>query len=118
AGKSSLLHTLAGLRKPEGGMVLIDGEDIYSIDTPPSFGFVPQDDIVHAELTVRQALQYSARLRLARETPRHEIDRLLKQTMDQLLLTPRAELPIGRLSGGQRKRVSVAVELLARPSIL
>ena len=118
AGKSSLLHTLAGLRKPEGGVVLIDGEDIYASDIPPSFGFVPQDDIVHSELTVRQALKYSARLRLAADTPGHEITRLIDQTMDQLLLTPRAELPIWRLSGGQRKRVSVAVELLARPSIL
>ncbi len=118
AGKSSLLHTLAGLRKPESGAVLIDGEDIYAHDQPPSFGFVPQDDIVHGELTVRQALQFSARLRLSRETPRHELNRLITQTLDQLMLTPRAELPIWRLSGGQRKRVSVAVELLARPSIL
>jgi ABC transport system ATP-binding/permease protein len=118
AGKSSLLHTIAGLRKPEGGTVLIDGEDIYAHDVPPSFGFVPQDDIVHPELTVRQGLQYSARLRLARETPRHELDRLIAQTMEQLLLTQRADLPIWRLSGGQRKRVSVAAELLARPSIL
>jgi ABC transport system ATP-binding/permease protein len=118
AGKSSLLHTLAGLRKPEGGIVLIDGDDIYSNDAPPSFGFVPQDDIVHPELTVRQALRFSARLRLTRETPSHEIDRLIDQTMEQLILTPRANLPIHRLSGGQRKRVSVAVELLARPSIL
>jgi ABC-type multidrug transport system ATPase subunit len=118
AGKSSLLHTLAGLRKPEGGLVLIDNEDIYSTDQPPSFGFVPQDDIVPLELTVRQALWYGARLRLASDTPRHEIDRLIAQTMEQLLLTPRADLPIWRLSGGQRKRVSVAVELLARPSIL
>lgn len=118
AGKSSLLHTLAGLRKPEGGSVLIDGQDIYLHDTPPSFGFVPQDDIVHNELTVRQALRFGARLRLSKETPTHEIDRLIAQTLDQLLLTPRADLPIWRLSGGQRKRVSVAVELLARPSIL
>jgi ABC-type multidrug transport system ATPase subunit len=118
AGKSSMLHTIAGLRKPEGGSVLIDGEDIYAHDVPPSFGFVPQDDIVHPELTVRQALQFSARLRLARETPRHELDRLIAQTMEQLLLTQRADLPIWRLSGGQRKRVSVAAELLARPSIL
>jgi len=118
AGKSSLLHTLAGLRKPEGGIILIDGEDIYAHDTPPSFGFVPQDDIVHGELTVRQALSFSARLRLARETPQHELDRLITQTLDQLILSARANLPIWRLSGGQRKRVSVAVELLARPSIL
>src|SRR4029453_13332125 len=101
----TLLHTIAGLRKPEGGSVLIDGEDIYAHDVPPSFGFVPQDDIVSPELTVPQALQYSARLRLAAETPRHELDRLIAQTMEQLLLTQGADLPIWRLSGGQRKRV-------------
>ena len=118
AGKSSLLNTLAGLRKPEGGFVMVDGDDVYSNDEPPAFGFVPQDDIVHLELTVRQALHFAARLRLAAATPAHEIDRLLTQTMDQLGLAQRADFPICRLSGGQRKRVSVAVELLAKPSIL
>ena len=118
AGKSSLLHTLAGLRKPERGLVLFDGIDVYASGTAPEFGFVPQDDIVHLELTVRQALHFAARLRLAAATPRHEIDRLLAQTMDQLGLTQRADLPIWRLSGGQRKRVSVAVELLAKPAVM
>jgi len=118
AGKSSLLAVLAGLRKPDGGFVLVDGADVYANPEPPEFGFVPQDDIVHLELTVRQALHFAARLRLAANTPPHEIDRLLSQTMHQLGLSARAELPIWRLSGGQRKRVSVAVELLARPSIL
>lgn len=118
AGKSSLLHTLAGLRKPEDGVVLVDGLDVYASGNPPEFGFVPQDDIVHLDLTVQEALHFAARLRLAAATPRHEIERLLAQTMDQLGLAQRAELPIWRLSGGQRKRVSVAVELLAKPSVM
>ena len=118
AGKSSLLNTLAGLRKPEGGFVMVDGDDVYANDEPPAFGFVPQDDIVHLDLTVRQALRFAAKLRLAAATPKHEIDRLLDQTMEQLGLSQRADFPIARLSGGQRKRVSVAVELLAKPSIL
>ncbi len=118
AGKSSLLNALAGLRKPEGGTVQADGQDVYASGEPPAFGFVPQDDIVHPELTVRQALNFAARLRLSARTPANEIERLIAQTMDQLGLVQRADLPIWRLSGGQRKRVSVAVELLAKPSIL
>ncbi|EDY18338.1 FHA modulated ABC efflux pump with fused ATPase and integral membrane subunits [Chthoniobacter flavus Ellin428] len=118
AGKSSLLTTLSGLRAPEKGLVLVDGKDIYSGNEPQSFGFVPQEDIVHADLTVDQALRFSARLRLPAGTPPREIDKLLLQTMDQLGLRAHARKPINRLSGGQRKRVSVGVELLAKPAIL
>ncbi len=118
AGKSSLLHAIAGLRQPTAGTVLVDGENVYASNAAPSFGFVPQDDIVHPELTVIEALRFSALLRLARATPRIEMEKLIAQTLDQLRLTPRANNPITKLSGGQRKRVSVGVELLAKPSIL
>jgi ABC-type multidrug transport system ATPase subunit/pSer/pThr/pTyr-binding forkhead associated (FHA) protein len=118
AGKSSVLHAAAGLRAPTSGVVLVDGADIYEAGAAPSIGFVPQDDIVHPELTVHEALRYSALLRLPRGTPRSEMEKLLAQTLDQLRLAQRAHLPIARLSGGQRKRVSVGVELLAKPSIL
>ena len=76
AGKSTLLRALAGLASPEGGQVLVDGVDIYARHEPPSFGYVPQDDIVHRELTVVQALRFSARLRLSAHTPAGEIERL------------------------------------------
>jgi ABC-type multidrug transport system ATPase subunit/pSer/pThr/pTyr-binding forkhead associated (FHA) protein len=118
AGKSSLLTTLSGLRAPELGVVFVDAKDIYSGNEPQSFGFVPQEDIVHADLSVDQALRFSAQLRLPAGTPAREIDKLLLQTMDQLGLRPHARKPINRLSGGQRKRVSVGVELLAKPAIL
>lgn len=118
AGKSSLLHTVSGLRPPEGGMVLADGADVYSARTAHSFGFVPQEDIVHPELTVSEALRFSARLRLPRGTPRVELQKLIVQTLDQLGLRQRSDHLISRLSGGQRKRVSVGVELLAKPSVL
>jgi len=118
AGKSSLLNTLSGLRAPERGAVFVDGEDIYSGYDPRSFGFVPQEDIVHPELTVSEALRFSARLRLPAHTPPLEIQKLVLQTLDQLGLRPHAAKSISNLSGGQRKRVSVGVELLARPSIL
>ena len=118
AGKSSLLTTLSGLRAPERGAVFVDGEDIYSGNDARSFGFVPQEDIVHPELTVSEALRFSARLRLPAHTPPLEIHKLVLQTLDQLGLRPHAAKSISNLSGGQRKRVSVGVELLARPSIL
>jgi ABC-type multidrug transport system ATPase subunit len=118
AGKSSLLTTLSGLRAPEAGLVLVNGKDIYSGHEAQSFGFVPQEDIVHADLTVDQALRYSAQLRLPAGTPPREIDKLLLQTVDQLGLRAHVRKPISRLSGGQRKRVSVGVELLAKPAIL
>ncbi len=118
AGKSSLLHAISGLRRPERGKVLADGADVYEGSAAPSFGFVPQEDIVHPELTIAQALRFAARLRLSRATPALEIQKLLVQTMEQLGLRARADIPIARLSGGQRKRVSVGVELLSKPSIL
>jgi ABC-type multidrug transport system ATPase subunit len=118
AGKSSLLTTLSGLRAPDRGAVFVDGEDIYSGHDARSFGFVPQEDIVHPELTVSEALRFSARLRLPAGTPPIEIQKLVLQTLDQLGLRPHAAKSISNLSGGQRKRVSVGVELLARPSIL
>ncbi len=116
AGKSTMLHTLCGLRAPDRGRVLIDGADVAR--SGHVFGFVPQEDIVHPELTVAAALRFSARLRLPAGTPDLELQKLLLQTMGQLGLREHAAKPIARLSGGQRKRVSVGAELLARPAIL
>lgn len=118
AGKSSLLHVLAGLHAPDGGRVLLDDADVYQAGTQSSFGFVPQEDIVHPELTVSEGLRFSARLRLPPGTPGLELQKLLIQTMDQLGLKARADFPIARLSGGQRKRVSVGVELLGKPAVM
>jgi ABC-type multidrug transport system ATPase subunit len=118
AGKSSLLDAVSGMRAPESGQVLIDGVDVYASGERPAIGFVPQEDIVHRELTVSEALRFGARLRLRAGTPALEIHKLVLQTMDQLGLRERAGTRIAELSGGQRKRVSVGVELLARPPAL
>jgi len=118
AGKSTLLNTLSGLRKPDHGEVLVNGEPMDFAHNPGSFGYVPQEDIVHPELTAHQALTFSAGLRLPKGTPRLEVKKLVKKTIDQLGLAPHQSKRIGQLSGGQRKRVSVAVELLAHPRIL
>lgn len=120
AGKSSLLDALCGLRPADSGVVLIDGRNLY--DHPEvlrdEFGYVPQDDIVPLELTVRRALDFSARLRLPRGIPAQERIHLVEVMLAQLGLESRADTPVGRLSGGQRKRVSVAAELLMRPRLL
>jgi ABC transport system ATP-binding/permease protein len=120
AGKTTLLNALSGLRPADSGKVFIDRTDFYKhIDRLRSlFGYVPQDDIVHPDLTVTDALIFAARLRLPAGTPRWEIAKLVSRTVANLGLSNRANLKIDRLSGGQRKRVSVGVELLSRPPIL
>ncbi len=120
SGKSSLLDSLTGLRPADGGSIRYDGVEFYdNYERLRSLlGYVPQDDIVHRELTVAQALGFSAQLRLPAGTPRLEIRKLVKQTIARLGLEFRTNTPIHRLSGGQRKRVSVGVELLGRPTVL
>ena len=120
AGKSSLLDTLIGLRPANSGEVRYDGED-FSRDPEglrSLLGYVPQDDIVHRELTPTEALEFSARLRLPADTPPLERRKLVARTLSRLGLTPRRDTPIHRLSGGERKRVNVGVELLGRPAVL
>lgn len=119
AGKSTLLDALSGMRVPSSGTVLIDDADLYRTKWPSApCGYVPQDDIVHLELTVQDALQFSAELRLPATVSKIEVERLVRQTVDQLGLSERAGLVVGRLSGGQRKRVSIGSELLSRPRVL
>lgn len=119
AGKSTLLDALSGMRVPSSGSVLIDGIDLYQTRWPSApCGYVPQDDIVHLELTVRMALTFSASLRIPAAVGKSEIRKLVDQTINQLGLSERADLVVGRLSGGQRKRVSIGAELLSRPRVL
>lgn len=109
AGKSTLLETMAGLRTPSEGTVA------YS--SASRVGFVPQDDIIHRDLPLRRTLRYAAGLRLPRNTPTSEIDRIVDETLRDLDLHDRANVRVADLSGGQRKRASIAVELLTRPAL-
>jgi len=118
AGKSSLLSVLGGLRPVDEGTVFVDGIDMQREGGGADFGYVPQEDIVHCELTVVEALEFAAELRLSGKMPRDERRKLVLRTMRELGLAQRAGTRIGRLSGGQRKRVSVGVEMLARPPVL
>jgi ABC transport system ATP-binding/permease protein len=120
SGKSTLLSALSGARRADRGQVLLNGADLYRgfEALKASIGYVPQDDIVHRELTVAGSLDYTARLRLPPDTSADERARRVAQVLAALELTERADMEIHRLSGGQRKRVSIASELLTEPTML
>ncbi len=120
AGKSTLMDALNGMRPASSGLVLINSQDFYEhLDAlKQSIGYVPQDDIIHRELTVYRTLYYVARLRLSSDVSTQEIDQIINEVMDVTGLSERRDVPVGQLSGGQRKRVSIAVELITKPSII
>ena len=119
AGKTTLLRALIGLRKLDRGIVQVDQRNLNEIeDLSRFFGYVPQQEIVHLELTGRRALLYSALLRLPRRTPREEIEKLIDALSRRLGLSEHLDTQAGQLSGGQLKRLSVCVELLNRPPLL
>ncbi|WP_405442473.1 ATP transporter ATP-binding protein/permease [Streptomyces avidinii] len=120
AGKSTLLGALTGLRPADRGTVLYDGRDLYRdyAELRSRIGLVPQDDILHTQLTVRRALTYAAELRFPQDTAEAERQARVDEVIGELGLEQRADQPIHSLSGGQRKRVSVALELLTKPSLL
>ncbi len=119
AGKSTLMDALNGLRPAQAGMVLYNNLDYYrnlaAFNT--QLGYVPQDDIVHRDLTVEHALYYAARLRLPSDFTREQIQWRINEVLADVEMTERRHLLVSKLSGGQRKRVSIALELLANPSV-
>jgi ABC-type multidrug transport system ATPase subunit/pSer/pThr/pTyr-binding forkhead associated (FHA) protein len=119
AGKSTLLDALNGFRPANQGNVLVNGTDLYkNLDSyRTDLGYVPQDDIIHKELSPYQALDFAARLRLPADTTDQERTARVLEVLDVLGLSERKDIPITRLSGGQRKRVSIGVELLTRPGL-
>ncbi len=125
AGKTTLLQVIAAVEYATEGRVLLNGVSIA--DHFDRFrgliGYVPQDDIVHPDLTPYQALFYSARLRLPSDTTNAEIERRIDQVLADLDLTAQRNVRIGdvqekTLSGGQRKRVNLGMELVTDPLIL
>lgn len=120
AGKSTLMDALNGMRPASSGNVFVNDLDLYRhLDSiKQSIGYVPQDDIIHRELTVYRTLYYVAKLRLSRDVTNDEVDRTIDEVLDVTGLTERRDVPISQLSGGQRKRVSIAVELITKPSII
>jgi ABC-type multidrug transport system ATPase subunit len=116
-GKTTLVEALSGVRPAAEGVVRYDGVDYYAdLESYRSrLGYVPQDDIIHRELTLRRTLYYAARLRLPAGTSAAAADAAVADVLRVLDLTERAGTRVGQLSGGERKRASIAVELLTRP---
>lgn len=120
AGKSTLMDALNGMRPADGGQVLYNDLDLYHHpdSLKHAIGYVPQDDIIHRELSVYRTLYYVARLRLSRDVSPEEVDQIINEVLDVTGLAERRDVLIAQLSGGQRKRVSIAVELITKPSVI
>ena len=114
AGKSTLIKALLGLRDPDEGSVIMGSLPVAELGP---VGYVPQDDTLHRALTVQRELTYAAELRMPGTSPEERQSRIA-EVLDQVGLSDRSGVRIRRLSGGQRKRVSVALELLTGPPLL
>ncbi|HEU0001770.1 MAG TPA: FHA domain-containing protein, partial [Ktedonobacteraceae bacterium] len=119
AGRSTLMDALSGLRPAQQGTVLYNGQDYYKnlAAFSTQLGYVPQDDIIHRDLTVERALYYDAKLRLPTDFTDEQIKQRIEEVLEEVELTQRRKLLVSKLSSGQRKRVSIALELLANPSV-
>ena len=119
AGKSTLMEALSGLRKAVGGTIYYNGQDYYeSIEAfKTQIGYVPQDEIIHRDLSVERVLYYTARLRLPKDFTPEQIEQRINEVLEDVEMSHRRKNLVRQLSGGQRKRVSIALELLAKPSI-
>ncbi len=119
AGKSTFLDALSGLRPATDGCVLVNNTDFYSNygAYKSIIGYVPQQDIVYDNLTVQEMLTYAAKLRMPKDVSKQEIDERVKQVIKDVELYEKENVVIKNLSGGQKKRTSIAVELLADPQL-
>jgi ABC-type glutathione transport system ATPase component len=115
AGKSTLLNALSGLNPAQEGTVLYNGQDYYQnlAAFSSQLGYVPQDDIIHRDLSVERALYYAAKLRLPSDFTEAQIQQRIDEVLEDVEMKHRRKLLVNKLSGGQRKRVSIALELLA-----
>ncbi|QLL05064.1 FHA domain-containing protein [Mycobacterium vicinigordonae] len=120
AGKSTFAKLVAGYTHPTSGTVSFEGHNVHAeyASLRSRIGMVPQDDVVHGQLTVRQALMYAAELRLPPDTTKQDREQVVARVLEELEMTKHLETRVDKLSGGQRKRASVALELLTGPSLL
>lgn len=120
AGKTSLVNALTGALRLQRGSIRLDGEEILGGDPAAlrRIGYVPQQDLLHPQLGLRRTLEYAAALRLPTSTGRPERSRRITAVLGELGLERQARVPVSALSGGQRKRANVAVELLGQPDVL
>jgi ABC transport system ATP-binding/permease protein len=120
AGKSTFARLVAGYTHPTKGTVSFEGHNIHAeyASLRSRIGMVPQDDVVHGQLTVQQALMYAAELRLPPDTTKADRAQVVARVLEELEMTQHLNTRVDKLSGGQRKRASVALELLTGPSLL
>jgi ABC-type multidrug transport system ATPase subunit len=121
-GKTTLLSLLNGSLKPQEGSITINGHDISEPKAKDLIGFVPQDDLLIEELTVYQNLWFTAKL-CFEGMPDEAIDRRVMKTLKDLGLDAAKDLKVGSainkyISGGQRKRLNIALELIREPAVL
>lgn len=120
AGKSTVSRVVSGAVTPTAGRVEFEGRDVHrDFDALRSrIGMVPQDDVLHRQLTLQQALRFAAELRLPPDMSKADRDQVIDGVLAELQLTEHKKTRVDKLSGGQRKRASVAMELLTGPSLL
>ncbi|AGZ53867.1 ABC transporter ATP-binding protein [Mycobacterium kansasii] len=120
AGKSTFARLVAGYTHPTSGTVAFEGHNVHAeyASLRSRIGMVPQDDVVHGQLTVKQALMYAAELRLPPDTTKEDREQVVARVLEELEMSKHLETRVDKLSGGQRKRASVALELLTGPSLL
>lgn len=120
AGKTTFMNCINGFEGPTEGTVLIDGVELYkNYQTLKSrMGYVPQQDIVHDNLTLKDMLTYTGKLRLPKDDLKETLDTRVREVIKMVDLTEQTNTLIRKLSGGQRKRASIAVELLSDPQLM
>jgi ABC transport system ATP-binding/permease protein len=120
AGKSTFARLVAGYTHPTTGTVSFEGHNVHAeyASLRSRIGMVPQDDVVHGQLTVQHALMYAAELRLPPDTTKDDRAQVVARVLEELEMTQHLNTRVDKLSGGQRKRASVALELLTGPSLL
>jgi len=120
SGKTTLLSVLSGRALPSAGSVTLNGRDLHADfqALKQDMAFVPQQDALHDQLTLRQALGYAARLRLPPDTSRAQLRATVEKAASDVDLAASLDTRIASLSGGQKKRASLACEILNRPSLL
>lgn len=119
AGKTTFMNAISGYNRPTAGDVLVNGEELYkNYDALKNIiGYVPQQDIVYDNLTLSEMLSYAAKLRLPDDASKKDRNERVQTVIDMVELTGKENTLIRKLSGGQKKRASIAVELLSDPSL-